>query len=129
MFIGPVRNVWWRIGAILEPVPYVGDEIPDAPLLLTAELKNRTHVPVGHNQRMILPDGMPVPGTQSNEHLPRSELCSLSLDPARRKGQNRISITYLCYIALVQNLSLNGCGRSVGDFYKQCEGVVHVVSR
>jgi hypothetical protein len=67
---------------------------------------------------MILPDAMPVPGTQSNEHLPRFELCSLSLDPARRKGQNRISITYLCYIALVQNLSLNGFSRSVGDFYK-----------
>ena len=51
MFIGSSRNVWWRIGAILEPVPYVGDEIPGARLLLTTELKNRTHVPVGHNRR------------------------------------------------------------------------------
>jgi hypothetical protein len=72
MFIGPSRNVWWRIGAILEPVPYVGDEIPDARLLLTAELKNRTHVPGGAHQRMTSLTGCPSQETQSNEHLPRS---------------------------------------------------------
>ncbi len=31
-------------------------------------------------------------------------------------------ISYLCYIALVQKSILKWLRRSVGDFYKQCEG-------